>query len=37
MNGIGESTHFLRKSDGKQFGNQDQKENFLNNLTRLIR
>ena len=30
MNGIEESTHFLRKYDEKQFGNQDQKENFLN-------
>ena len=31
MDGIEESTHSLRKSDGKQFGNQDQKDNFLNN------
>ena len=31
MNGIEESTHFLRKYDEKQFGNQVQKENFLNN------
>ena len=28
MNGIEESTPFLRKSIGQQFGNQDEKEIF---------